>query len=133
MCQAICKSTQKPCIYPSKGEYDDKYYCNIHLKSIKANQECSICFEPMTQSTALKLGCNHIFHKKCMQKWGEQSDQCPLCRQTLDVKSVMAVNKDYMEMLSYCLFSIPSTHRPGIIQDMENAIFSFFDHNSYSS
>lgn len=132
MCEAICKSTQKPCNNQSKGSYEDKCYCNVHLKSIRAKEECVICFEAMSPATALKLGCNHVFHKHCMVKWGEQSDQCPLCREKLDVKSIMAINKDYMDMLSYCLFSIPSTHRPAIIQGIEEAIFAYYD-NSYSS
>lgn len=127
MCEAICRTTNKVCENRSKGTYEDKHYCNVHLKSIKAKEECVICFEKMTPSTSMTLGCNHVFHKVCMKRWGEQSDQCPLCRETLDVRSIMAINKNYMDMLSYCLFSIPSTHRPAIIQGMENALFSFYD------
>ena len=52
--------------------------------------ECSICIEPIVDSTKLiYLDCNHVFHKNCLQEWVKsQSKQdntinCPLCRYTI--------------------------------------------------
>lgn len=58
-----------------------------HYKKIKGNdnildKECPICLEKY------KIGeykrklhfCNHIFHKKCIDKWFINNIKCPICR-----------------------------------------------------
>ena len=53
-------------------------FCARHLK-----QKCSICFEqvPSTNSARTKrLTCGHAFHLRCIIKWFEVSDDCPVCR-----------------------------------------------------
>ncbi|CAM8893986.1 unnamed protein product [Rhodiola kirilowii] len=46
------------------------------------HQECSVClnhFEP--ESKINKLGCSHLFHNACLEKWLNYSNtSCPLCR-----------------------------------------------------
>lgn len=39
---------------------------------------CSICLTEMKQPT--KLGCEHKFCHKCIDKWKKENNQCPLCR-----------------------------------------------------
>lgn len=40
---------------------------------------CAICLEKYEKNELLKkLGCNHVFHKKCVGKIGKK--YCPLCR-----------------------------------------------------
>ena len=43
-------------------------------------KECSICYENISTSESVKLKCNHIFHKECMEQWVKKSGTCPLCR-----------------------------------------------------
>jgi hypothetical protein len=48
------------------------------------NTECSICFQKFRNNNYYRKldGCNHIFHKKCIDEWFFQSKSysCPLCR-----------------------------------------------------
>lgn len=46
----------------------------------KIEGECSICYEDSKDKESVKLGCNHIFHKQCIEQWVEKAGTCPLCR-----------------------------------------------------
>ena len=53
-------------------------------------QDCAICLEPMTLGQLVRKNnsCNHIFHKKCIDRWttplneqnNTRNDSCPTCR-----------------------------------------------------
>ncbi|CAM8985328.1 unnamed protein product [Rhodiola kirilowii] len=49
---------------------------------LEVQQECSVClnhFEP--ESKINKLGCGHLFHNTCLEKWlNYWNTTCPLCR-----------------------------------------------------
>lgn len=52
-----------------------------------SSAECSICkipAEPMTMKNIQVTICGHVFHKKCMNEYVEESDknECPLCRES---------------------------------------------------
>lgn len=55
---------------------------------IYKNEICSICLED-TQKSKLLLKCNHVFHKKCVQKWIKTCNdkhlmpKCPLCNTSI--------------------------------------------------
>ncbi|GFT40292.1 e3 ubiquitin-protein ligase TTC3 [Trichonephila clavipes] len=53
---------------------------NLKQWSGSTGDECSICYEEMTSSTAYKVDCNHSFHLKCIKKWLEKKSDCPICR-----------------------------------------------------
>lgn len=40
--------------------------------------ECCICLEKINNTTLLQ--CKHKFHKKCIEKWLQKNNNCPLCR-----------------------------------------------------
>ncbi|KZT35878.1 hypothetical protein SISSUDRAFT_124391 [Sistotremastrum suecicum HHB10207 ss-3] len=48
--------------------------------------KCSICLQSTNLSSALTTTCGHVFHKPCIEKWQNESDQkpgrnkCPQCR-----------------------------------------------------
>ncbi|MCQ2819947.1 MAG: hypothetical protein MJ252_21995, partial [archaeon] len=50
----------------------------------KLNEEkknCSICLEPFQiNESVITLPCFHIFHEKCILKWLETQNFCPICR-----------------------------------------------------
>tara|TARA_B100000900_G_C20326326_1_gene612306 strand:+ start:126 stop:533 length:408 start_codon:yes stop_codon:yes gene_type:complete len=51
------------------------------------NKECSICLEEFSKNVGYRvLGCGHIFHKRCIDKWLYKDNKlkCPLCR--VDIK-----------------------------------------------
>lgn len=47
-------------------------------------EPCSICLGQMTTVLAqiCTLGCGHIFHSACVQRWLLQTKSCPMCRST---------------------------------------------------
>ena len=74
------------CIHYSKRRnHPDNENLNLYelnSNEIIDNQECSICVESLNDNIAIKLTCDHIFHKKCLEEWlkkGKNKD-CPLCR-----------------------------------------------------
>jgi hypothetical protein len=43
--------------------------------------ECSICAEEISsQGGFTKLGCNHLYHLKCIVPWLLRNTTCPCCR-----------------------------------------------------
>ena len=60
----------------------------------------------------LKLGCGHTLHVRCLTQWAQQGkDTCPLCRQPMDVDSLMAVNKGTIDYIGRVIYSLPSAQR----------------------
>jgi len=55
---------------------------------------CSICFEKLTDKHIIKLECNHLFHKECLESWYNSTSidavkSCPLCRDTIVISNLM--------------------------------------------
>jgi hypothetical protein len=47
--------------------------------------DCPICLEPFKlRQHAKKLPCEHMFHKKCIDKWLNRSHLCPCCRNDIN-------------------------------------------------
>jgi len=45
------------------------------------SENCVICADLYKEEEfVIKLNCDHIFHKKCLIKWFEKDNTCPLCR-----------------------------------------------------
>ncbi|CAF2356178.1 unnamed protein product [Rotaria sp. Silwood2] len=56
-------------------------YYNIEILTDNLNneQECAICFEPFYQQDIVaRLECLCIYHKKCLDEWGQRRRCCPL-------------------------------------------------------
>lgn len=55
-----------------------------HSVTKKANHnvnECSICIDNISFRQHVRtLGCNHAFHKKCIDNWFKRDRRCPVCR-----------------------------------------------------
>lgn len=49
---------------------------------LELQQECSVCLNHFEQESEVnKLGCGHVFHNVCLEKWLNYSNTtCPLCR-----------------------------------------------------
>ena len=49
--------------------------------SIDITDTCAICYENMSHSDLRRIThCNHIFHKRCIDRWFEVNAHCPICR-----------------------------------------------------
>lgn len=52
--------------------------------------ECSICYNSIKLNKCCKLGCSHIYHMNCIDKWfgkqrsNQQPLSCPMCRSYLN-------------------------------------------------
>ncbi|KAF7635733.1 RING-type domain-containing protein, partial [Meloidogyne graminicola] len=48
---------------------------------------CSICLDEfkLNERAQQLIQCNHIFHKKCIQKWLKKNSTCPLCRKIVKI------------------------------------------------
>jgi hypothetical protein len=82
-------------IYHSKKIKKDK----IYIKDLKIDKyykcksekvDCSICCNSVKYNEYIrKLSCNHVYHKKCIDKWlisllkKSEKMNCPLCRKIL--------------------------------------------------
>ncbi len=44
--------------------------------------ECPICHE-INNKELFTTSCNHVFHKKCIDKWFKLKSTCPCCRTNL--------------------------------------------------
>ena len=52
---------------------------------IKNKECCNICCEDYISGQYKRIlpVCNHIFHKKCVDKWLKSKSNCPICRNEL--------------------------------------------------
>ena len=78
--EAFIESTEyyQNAIYP-------KLYDDLNEKKIKnIDKICSICIDNYHKDNIIyELDCSHIFHKKCLSKWIELNNTCPLCRASI--------------------------------------------------
>ena len=88
---------------------------------IEAQNECPICFEPLTDSAATTQmsGCTrgiqeflknpnenknpHIFHSHCYLQWAQHNPSCPICRSTDSVQP-LNIRPPYLD-----IFLLPHT------------------------
>jgi hypothetical protein len=79
-CSGIKKDGQ-PCTYKGKFEKDGCRFCKTHLPL----EECSVCYESITERNAVGLTCKHLFHGKCLKKWIRGNhNTCPYCRAPIE-------------------------------------------------
>ena len=70
-------------------ELDEFQYKHISKYSSRKEDSCAICLQKFKGTDIIKeFCCKHIFHKKCLLKWLQSSNICPLCKHNLmdDIK-----------------------------------------------
>lgn len=60
-----------------------KYKLKKQQEYYKNLKNCSICLCKMGRKTIKKIKCNHEFHWKCIDKWADNHNSCPLCREPI--------------------------------------------------
>jgi hypothetical protein len=64
---------------------DDVLMTEVKNISDFLDEDCSICLEAFSMYRVVELKCNHKFHKHCILKSLETKQECPLCRQEINV------------------------------------------------
>jgi hypothetical protein len=79
----------------SYNSYKRKPECIINIKSLKFKDckdnetICTICICEFTSEDKVSiLKCNHIYHNKCIIEWGMYRQECPMCREKIEIKKV---------------------------------------------
>ena len=52
-------------------------------EEVDIDNQCSICLQQMSEETKHTTGCNHSFHRQCLNIWENRHSSCPLCRANL--------------------------------------------------
>ena len=67
-----------------------KKYGQIVVRTKVFEDSCSICLEQFASDDYIEqLGCGHRFHKKCIEKWREQRNICPVCKAKIMISDVV--------------------------------------------
>lgn len=76
---------------------------------------CSICYEAFDNET--EIPCGHSFCKKCIDRWAETNNTCPLCREVFCEQNT--VDDDGMDTFLTMLtsFICNENYRRCIVQD----------------
>ncbi|RPD81618.1 peroxisome assembly protein per8 [Lentinus tigrinus ALCF2SS1-7] len=76
---------------PLPAEEDDRTILDVaHIPpEIRAGRNCTLCLEERTASCA--TDCGHLFCWNCIVGWGREKAECPLCRQSLNLTSLLPV------------------------------------------
>ncbi|RMZ98355.1 TRC8 -like protein [Brachionus plicatilis] len=59
-------------------EKDDEALASIYDE--KLTDSCSICFDRLSRGRALMTRCDHVFHYRCIRRWLNQNQNCPMCK-----------------------------------------------------
>jgi len=68
-------------VHDNEAHAGDRAWLSAH----ETGDKCSICLEELVSTPFLRMPCSlaHLFHRKCLLRWLEASDSCPLCREPL--------------------------------------------------
>jgi len=84
----------------------------------KENPMCSICLTDVTLDKKA-LSCNHIYHKKCIDKWLERKSTCPVCRKEVGSEDPVLD------------FTLPSSRRRRRVRDDLFSSSTFQERHNY--
>lgn len=77
-CTAASKSSKKCRLHSKHNKF-----CHIHDQKKQFICQCPICLEDIydiSYSKFISLPCTHTFHTKCIDKWKNKNNTCPMCR-----------------------------------------------------
>jgi hypothetical protein len=74
-----------------------KQYPKLMVDCEPCIDECSICFEPMTND-CVKTSCSHTFHRSCINKIHTRTKivPCPLCRNYVKLETIKSVKDNFI-------------------------------------
>ncbi|OBT85806.1 hypothetical protein VE02_06031 [Pseudogymnoascus sp. 03VT05] len=72
----------------------------VRVAELKEDEiDCPICYRDYytgdsenESEDAVKIGCGHVYGRRCLDKWIQENDTCPTCRDKLDLVDDVAGN-----------------------------------------
>lgn len=123
------------------NEFKIEYDCeciDVDIKELIRNYEtklpdntsenCSICYSEF-DNTTIELGCNHCFHKKCVQFWVDKGKgfNCPLCRALINPCDKCDNNRYIIETESFVV--LPQDLRDNGYRNVTDGIYGIYDYD----
>lgn len=57
----------------------------------ETQEQCMVCLTEFADGECLRqLGCDHLFHRECVDEWLQRSPACPICKQSVSSSSSRA-------------------------------------------
>ena len=90
---------------------------------------CSICIEPINDlnKETTKLNCGHCYHSDCIEKWFDENDTCPYCRELQNPTVIFhpdcqpsLITKDFISHLILIMTSLSGPYK--IVVDTKGLI-----------
>ena len=79
--------------------YKNKSTDSIQVVFKEELQFCSICLDNIDNNLK-QTQCNHYFHKECLNKWLNNNNTCPNCREELKkdkkIENMFLINEIYI-------------------------------------
>jgi len=76
-------------------------------------EECNICYTPLSSEAAVTTPCNHIFHTRCLCSWlGNNKKSCPYCRREFNPEEIKFMCPEFVIK--------PPAKRKLTFEDLEN-------------
>jgi len=84
----------------------------------RENPMCSICLTDVTLDKKV-LSCEHVYHKKCIDKWLDRKSTCPVCRKEVGTEDPVLD------------FTIPTSRRRRRVRDELFTSSTFQERHNY--
>ncbi|KAI0762762.1 peroxisome assembly protein per8 [Fomes fomentarius] len=87
----MLESANQDDVPPLPAEEDERTVLDISRipPDIRTGRNCTLCLEERTATCA--TDCGHLFCWNCIVGWGREKAECPLCRQSLNLTSLLPV------------------------------------------
>jgi len=77
----------------AEGTFEKQKIVKFGSPDLNGYEQCSICLEdfstdPRQEIRQTSCSSKHVFHATCLKGWLKVGNNCPLCREVLDVSSV---------------------------------------------
>ena len=80
-----------------RGKQTRKVINRVKLTMLTDN-DCPICFDPLTNDVRIALPCGHRFHKDCIVNWLSRSQgKCPNCKQRITNIPYISIEEQELE------------------------------------
>ena len=67
-----------------KSNYPYIELYDLPRKNDKEDEKCSICWDEIKNTEKKTLDCDHYFHIRCINRWEQTQNTCPLCRAVIE-------------------------------------------------